>query len=46
MSLLWIYFTFAENLTVWYGNDPSEMAVFGARTRAALCAHISGPWCS
>ena len=35
MSLLWVYFTFAENLTVWYGNDPSEMAVFGARTRAA-----------
>ena len=24
----------AENLTVWYGNEPKEMAVFGARTRA------------
>jgi molybdopterin-containing oxidoreductase family membrane subunit len=35
MSLLWFYFTMAENLTVWYGNDPREMAVFGARTRAA-----------
>ena len=34
MSLLWLYFTLAENLTVWYGNDPKEMAVFGARTRA------------
>lgn len=34
MSLLWCYFTVAENLTVWYGNDPREMAVFGARTRA------------
>ncbi|HEY2013888.1 MAG TPA: NrfD/PsrC family molybdoenzyme membrane anchor subunit [Bryobacteraceae bacterium] len=34
MSLLWLYFTMAENLTVWYGNDPKEMAVFGARTRA------------
>ena len=34
MSLLWLYFTLAENLTVWYGNDPREMAVFGARTRA------------
>jgi molybdopterin-containing oxidoreductase family membrane subunit len=33
MSLLWFYFTMAENLTVWYGNDPSEMAVFAARTR-------------
>jgi molybdopterin-containing oxidoreductase family membrane subunit len=28
MSLLWGYFTFAERLTVWYGNEPSEMAVF------------------
>jgi molybdopterin-containing oxidoreductase family membrane subunit len=34
MSLLWLYFTFAENLTVWYGNEPKEMAVFTARTRA------------
>ena len=33
MSLLWLYFTLAENLTVWYGNNPKEMAVFGARTR-------------
>jgi Ni/Fe-hydrogenase subunit HybB-like protein len=33
MSILWLYFTMAEHLTVWYGNDPSEMAVFGARTR-------------
>ncbi len=24
MSLLWLYFTFAENLTVWYGNDPKR----------------------
>jgi Ni/Fe-hydrogenase subunit HybB-like protein len=28
MSLLWFYFVFAERLTVWYGNEPSEMAVF------------------
>src|SRR6266849_5076570 len=34
MSLLWFYFTMAENLTVWYGNEPKEMAVFGARIRA------------
>jgi molybdopterin-containing oxidoreductase family membrane subunit len=33
MSLLWFYFTIAENLTVWYGNEPKEMAVFGARVR-------------
>src|ERR1041385_1928203 len=33
MSLLWLYFTMNENLTIWYGNEPKEMAVFGARTR-------------
>jgi Ni/Fe-hydrogenase subunit HybB-like protein len=36
MSLLWFYFTFAEYLTVWYGNEPSEMAVFRSK--------ISGPF--
>ena len=33
MSLLWTYFIFAERLTVWYGNEPSEMAVFWATQR-------------
>jgi Ni/Fe-hydrogenase subunit HybB-like protein len=33
MSLLWLYFTFAEHLTTWYGNDPADMTVWGARTR-------------
>jgi molybdopterin-containing oxidoreductase family membrane subunit len=28
MSLLWFYFTFAEYLTVWYGNLPEEMENF------------------
>src|SRR5262249_37872129 len=27
MSLLWTYFIFAERLTVWYGNESSEMVV-------------------
>ncbi len=36
MSLLWFYFIFAERLTVWYGNDPSEMAVFVATQRGAF----------
>lgn len=35
MSLLWSYFTAAEHLTVWYGNEPGEMAVFGARVRGS-----------
>src|ERR1700674_2610227 len=28
LSALWFYFTFAERLTIWYGNNASEMAVF------------------
>jgi Ni/Fe-hydrogenase subunit HybB-like protein len=40
MSLLWFYFTMAENLTVWYGNDPKEMAVFAARTRARYAPYF------
>jgi Ni/Fe-hydrogenase subunit HybB-like protein len=28
MCFLWIYFTFAEYLTVYYGAEPTEMAVF------------------
>jgi Ni/Fe-hydrogenase subunit HybB-like protein len=33
MSLLWSYFVFAERLTVWYGNNPEEMAAFWATQR-------------
>jgi len=28
MACLWFYFTFAEYLTTWYGQDPTEMAGF------------------
>ncbi|HME10387.1 MAG TPA: NrfD/PsrC family molybdoenzyme membrane anchor subunit [Bryobacteraceae bacterium] len=35
LSVAWLYFTAAENLTMWYGNDPKEMQVFGARVRGA-----------
>ena len=31
MACLWFYFTFAEHMTVWYGNAPDEMAVFNSR---------------
>lgn len=40
MSLLWLYFTVAENLTAWYGNDPKEMAVFGARIRGNFAPYF------
>jgi Ni/Fe-hydrogenase subunit HybB-like protein len=33
MSLLWGYFVFSERLVTWYGNDPSEMAVFWSTQR-------------
>jgi Ni/Fe-hydrogenase subunit HybB-like protein len=42
MSLLWFYFTMAENLTVWYGNEPEEMAVFNARTRSNYAPYFWG----
>ena len=31
MACLWFYFTFAEHLTTWYGQQPEEMVVFNAR---------------
>jgi molybdopterin-containing oxidoreductase family membrane subunit len=31
MSLLWFYFTFTENLTAFYGADPSHLKVFWAK---------------
>ena len=33
MSILWAYFVFNERLTVWYGNEPHEMAVFFSTQR-------------
>jgi molybdopterin-containing oxidoreductase family membrane subunit len=42
MSILWLYFTLAEHVTVWYGNDPADMAVFGARTRSRFAVLFWG----
>jgi molybdopterin-containing oxidoreductase family membrane subunit len=36
MSLIWFYFTFAEYLTAWYGNEPHEKVVFASK--------VSGPF--
>ena len=36
MCLIWSYFLFAERITVWYGNEPSEMAVFYATQRGSF----------
>lgn len=35
MSLLWFYFTFAEYLTAWYGNEPIEKAVLQSKVSGA-----------
>jgi molybdopterin-containing oxidoreductase family membrane subunit len=40
MSLLWLYFTVAENLTAWYGNEPKEMNVFGSRIRGIFAPYF------
>jgi molybdopterin-containing oxidoreductase family membrane subunit len=40
MSLLWLYFTVAENLTAWYGNEPKEMNVLGARARGNFAPYF------
>ena len=40
LSLLWLYFTVAENLTAWYGNEPKEMSVFGARVRGNFAPYF------
>lgn len=36
MSLIWFYFTFAEYLTAWYGNEPDEKIIFASK--------VSGPY--
>lgn len=36
MTLLWLYFTFAEYLTTYYGHEPTEMKVFWAK--------VTGPY--
>src|SRR3989454_2435817 len=36
LSLLWVYFVFSERLTTWYGNQPSEIAVFWSTQRGGF----------
>jgi Ni/Fe-hydrogenase subunit HybB-like protein len=31
MTCLWFYFTFAEHITAWYVQEPTEIAVFNAK---------------
>ncbi len=36
MACMWLYFTFAEHLTAWYGNEPAEVAVLSSRISGAF----------
>ena len=36
MCLLWAYFVFAERLTIWFGNEQSEMEVFWVTQRGSF----------
>jgi molybdopterin-containing oxidoreductase family membrane subunit len=40
MVCLWFYFTFAEHLTTWYGQEPTEIAVFNAKLFGRFAAHF------
>ena len=40
MSLLWFYFTFTENLTSFYGAEPSHLAVFYAKLTGPYAPHF------
>lgn len=40
MVCIWFYFTFAEYLTTWYGQEPTEMAVFNAKFFGAFAPHF------
>jgi molybdopterin-containing oxidoreductase family membrane subunit len=31
LSLVWFYFTFAEFITIYYGNEPAHMVIFNAK---------------
>jgi len=39
VSCLWLYFTFAEFLTTFYGQEPTEMAVFNAKLFGPFAVH-------
>lgn len=40
MSIVWLYFTFNEYITTFYGNEPREMTVFLAKTQGQYALHF------
>lgn len=42
MTLLWFYFTFAEYLTVFYGNEPVQLAIFWSKLKGEFAPYFWG----
>jgi molybdopterin-containing oxidoreductase family membrane subunit len=42
MSIVWLYFTAVEHLTVWYGNEHLEIAVLNHRVAGAHAPYFWG----
>jgi len=42
MSVLWFYFTFAENLTVWYGGEEAELATLYSKLTGSFAVPFWG----
>lgn len=40
MTMLWFYFTFAEYLTTYYGNEPFHMTVFYSKVTGKYAPHF------
>jgi len=40
LTLVWVYFTGAEYLTTWYGQEPAHMAVFYAKTSGEFAPYF------
>jgi len=40
LTMAWFYFTFAEYLTTFYGNEPTEMAVFWSKVRGPYAPYF------
>jgi Ni/Fe-hydrogenase subunit HybB-like protein len=42
MALLWFYFTFAEYITVLYGREPVQMAIFSSKVTGRFAPYFWG----
>ncbi|MBI4051969.1 MAG: polysulfide reductase NrfD [Elusimicrobia bacterium] len=40
MSCLWLYFTFCEYITVWYGHEPDHMLIFFSKLSGRYSFHF------